>query len=60
MLKLYMTFVRQHLEYCVQSWSPHYYEGFREDADELLPGLEYIDYKEKMNKLELFSLQFGG
>ena len=63
MLQLYKTLVRPHLEYCVQFWSPHY----RKDVDALervqkrftrmLPGLEDMDYEERLNKLGLFLLE---
>ena len=63
MLQLYKTLVRPHLEYYIQFWLPHY----REDVDALermpkrftrmLPGLEDMDYEERLNKLGLFSLE---
>ena len=56
LLQLYKTLVRPHLDYCVQSLSPHY----QKNADALekvqkrymrkLPRLEDMVYEERLNK----------
>eukprot|EP00061_Rhincodon_typus_P007698 g29660.t1 len=63
MLQLYKTLFKLHLEYCIQFWSPHY----RKDVEALqrvqkkftrmLLELEGMNYKERLEKLWLFSLE---
>ena len=63
MLQLYKTLVRPYLEYCVQFWSPHYrkdveaLERVQKRFTRMLPGLEGMSYKERLDKLGLFSLE---
>eukprot|EP00061_Rhincodon_typus_P008272 g30739.t1 len=63
MLELYRALVRLQLEYCVQFWSSH----DRKDVivlDEvqrrfirILPGMEKLSYKEKLDRVGWFSLE---
>ena len=63
MLQLYRTLVRLHLEYSVQFWSPHYQkdvealERVRKRFTRMLPGMEGINYEERLEKLDLFLLE---
>ena len=63
MLQLYKILIRLRLEYCVQFWSPHYQkvvdalERVQKRVTRMLPGLEDMDYEERLNKLGLFSLE---
>ena len=62
-MQLYETLVRPHLEYCVHFCLPHY----RKDVEALkrvqrritrmLPGLESMDYDQRLRELGLYSLE---
>ena len=60
---LFNCYVRPHLEYCVQVWSPHLIkdiqclEKVRERATKLVSGMKNLSYSEGLNKLNLYSLE---
>ena len=62
--KLYTSFVRPHLEYAIPVWSPHLRKQIRmiervqERATKSVDGMTNLDYKERLKKLELPTLEF--
>ncbi|XP_059805558.1 uncharacterized protein LOC132380631 [Hypanus sabinus] len=54
MMQLYKTWVRPHLEYCIQFWSPHYrkdveaLERVQRRFTRMLPGLESMNYDQRL------------
>ena len=63
LLKLSKTLVRPHLEYCVQFKSPYYrkdiikLERVQKRFTRMLPELDGLSYKERLDRLGLFSLE---
>ena len=63
MVGLYKALVRLNLEYCVQFWSPNYrkdinkVERVQRRFTRILPGLEKLSYRERLNRLVLYSLE---
>ena len=63
MKRMYTTFVRPHLDYCSQLWSPN--EGTLMDKIEkvqynftkLIPEISHLEYSERLNYLNISSLQ---
>ena len=57
--KLYVTFVRPHLEYAQAVWSPHLtkhinmIEKVQMHATKLIDGLSDLDYEGRLRKLDL-------
>ena len=62
--KLYTSFVRPHLEYRNPVWSPHLrkhikmLESVKERATKSVDSMKNLDYAERLQKLELPTLQF--
>ena len=62
--RLYTAFVRPHLEYGQAVWAPHLikYRNMIENvqirATKLVDGLSQLDYKERLQKINLPSLEF--
>ena len=62
-LLIYKTYIRPHLEYCVQAWSPHLVkdieclERVQRTATKLVPSLRMLSYEERLVKLGLTTLE---
>ena len=60
--KLYRSYVRPHLEYCVQFWTPinvkdvYILEGLQRRATKIIPSLRNKSYEERLKRLDMFSL----
>ena len=65
MLHLHGMLVGPHLEYGVQFWLPCYWkdaiklERMQKGFTRMLPGLKGLSYRERLDKLGLFSLEHG-
>ena len=62
---LYKSYVRPHLEFCVQAWSPFLkkdkviLEKIQRRATKLIPGIANLSYEEKLRELKLTTLRLG-
>ena len=58
-LLIYKTYIRPHLEYCVQAWSPHLavdiqcLEKVQRAATKIVPGLKKLKYGDRLKRLGL-------
>ena len=63
-IKLYCAFVRPHLEYCIQAWSPilkkdsWLLERVQKRATKIVNGLHKLRYEDRLKALNLFSLKY--
>ena len=62
--KLYVAFVRPHLEYCQAVWAPHLkkyinsIENVQRRATKSVDGMNNLDYVERLHRLEIPTLAF--
>jgi len=62
-LLIYKTYIRPHLEFCVQAWSPHLskdiqcIERVQRAATRLVPQLKYLSYEGRLDRLGLTTLE---
>ena len=62
--KLYTSFVRPHIEYANPVWCPHLrkhikmLENVQIRATKLVDGMKHMDYTERLQKLDLPTLQY--
>ena len=60
---LYCSYVRPHLEYCIQAWSPYLekdikrIEEVQERTTKIIPGFKFSTYEQRLKKLDLSTLQ---
>lgn len=60
---LYNSYVRPHLEYCIQAWSPHYrqdinmLEALQRRVTRMIPALKRLEYRDRLKELNMFSFE---
>ena len=60
---LYNSYVRPHLEYCIQAWSPHYrqdinmLEAVQRRATRIIPALKRLEYRDRLKELNRFPFE---
>ena len=64
--KLYKSYLRPHLEYCTQFWSPinvkdaDMFKGVQRKATKMISNLRNLSYEERLKKLGMLSLRLRG
>jgi hypothetical protein len=59
----YRTYVRPHLEYCVQAWSPYYrkdiisLENVQRRATKMVSGFRNLSYEQRLQRLKIMTLE---
>jgi len=62
-LLIYKTYIRPHVEYCVQAWSPYLkkdiecLEKVQRSATKMVHGLRHLSYEQRLRHLELTTLR---
>jgi len=62
-LLIYKTYIRPHMEYCVQAWSPHLakdikiLENVQRTATKMVPILRKLPYESRLHRLGLTTLE---
>ena len=62
--QLYNSYVRPHIEYCVQAWRPHLrhdidmLESVQRRATKLIPSLKNMLYEDRLEELNMFSVEY--
>ena len=60
---IYRTYIRPHMEYCVQAWSPHLVkdiqilESVQRTATKMVPTLRKLPYESRLQRLGLTTLE---
>ena len=60
---IYRTYIRPHMEYCVQAWNPYLIkdikclEKIQKRATSLVPNIQRYSYEERLKILDLYSLE---
>ena len=60
---IYKAYIRPHLEYCLQAWSPHLIkdkdclEQIQRRATRLVKGFKKLTYEDRLKKLGIYSLE---
>ena len=64
LLLMYKTLVRPHLEYAMQTWSPHHHighirliEGIQQRFTRMIPELKRLSYEARLKRLNLTTLE---
>ena len=62
-MEMFNSFIRSRLDYCSLVWNPHKreeidkIEGVQRNFTSKIKGLEQMDYRERLEKLGLYSLE---
>ena len=63
--KLYRSYIRPHLEYCIQFWTPinvedaDMIEWIQRRATKMIPSLRNLSYKKRLKRLGMILLGIG-
>ena len=63
-ISLYNSYVRPHLEYCIQAWRPHYrhdihlLESVQRRATKMISGFKNKPYHERLKELDLYPMEY--